>query len=134
MIDIENELFRILATKLRARYSNIFITGDYAIVPPSFPCVSIVEMDNTPYRKTQTQNDMENHVTVMYEVDVFSNKTSGKKSECKAIIALIDEEMLKLGFDRTFLNPLPNQENTTVYRMKGRYVAVVSKDQVIYRR
>jgi len=134
VIDIENELFRILATKLRARYSNIFITGDYAIVPPSFPCVSIVEMDNTPYRKTQTQNDMENHVTVMYEVDVFSNKTSGKKSECKAIIALIDEEMLKLGFDRTFLNPLPNQENTTVYRMKGRYVAVVSKDQVIYRR
>ena len=134
MIDIENELFRILATKLRARYSNIYITGDYAIVPPSFPCVSIVEMDNTPYRKTQTQNDMENHVTVMYEVDVFSNKTSGKKSECKAIIALIDEEMLKLGFDRTFLNPLPNQENTTVYRMKGRYVAVVSKDQVIYRR
>ncbi len=134
MIDIENELFRILATKLRARYSNIFITGDYAIVPPSFPCVSIVEMDNTPYRRTQTQNDMENHVTVMYEVDVFSNKTSGKKSECKAIIALIDEEMLKLGFDRTFLNPLPNQENTTVYRMKGRYVAVVSKDQVIYRR
>ena len=134
MIDIENELFRILATKLRARYSNIFITGDYAIVPPSFPCVSIVEMDNTPYRRTQTQNDMENHVTVMYEVDVFSNKTSGKKSECKAIIALIDEEMLKLGFDRTFLNPLPNPENTTVYRMKGRYVAVVSKDQVIYRR
>lgn len=134
MIDIENELFRILATKLRARYSNIFITGDYAIVPPRFPCVSIVEMDNTPYRRTQTQNDMENHVTVMYEVDVFSNKTSGKKSECKAIIALIDEEMLKLGFDRTFLNPLPNQENTTVYRMKGRYVAVVSKDQVIYRR
>ena len=134
MIDIENELFRILATKLRARYSNIFITGDYAIVPPSFPCVSIVEMDNTPYRKTQTQNDMENHVTVMYEVDVFSNKTSGKKSECKAIIALIDEEMLKLGFDRIFLNPLPNQENTTVYRMKARYVSVVSKDQVIYRR
>lgn len=134
MIDIENELFRILATKLRARYSNIYITGDYAIVPPSFPCVSIVEMDNTPYRRTQTQNDMENHVTVMYEVDVFSNKTSGKKSECKAIIALIDEEMLKLGFDRTFLNPLPNQENTTVYRMKGRYVAVVSKDQAIYRR
>lgn len=134
MIDIEDELFRILATKLRAAYSNIYITGDYAIVPPKFPCVSIVEMDNTPYRRTQTQDEMENHATVMYEVDVFSNKTSGKKSECKAIIALIDEEMLRLGFDRTFLNPLPNQENTTVYRIKGRYVAVVSKDQVIYRR
>lgn len=134
MIDIEDELFRILATKLRAAYPNIYITGDYAIVPPKFPCVSIVEMDNTPYRRTQTQDEMENHAMVMYEVDVFSNKTSGKKSECKAIIALIDEEMLRLGFDRTFLNPLPNQENTTVYRMKGRYVAVVSKDQVIYRR
>lgn len=134
MIDIEDELFRKLATPLRAEFSNIYITGDYAKVPPSFPCVSIVEMDNAPLRRTQDSSNMENHATVMYEVDVYSNKNPGKKGQCKAIIKVVDNIMLSLGFDRTFLNPLPNQEDATVYRMKGRYVAVVGQDSTIYRR
>ena len=58
----------------------------------------------------------------------FPNKATGKKSECKAIIKIIDNIMLSLGFDRPFLNPIPNQEDATIYRMKARYVAVVSKE------
>lgn len=134
MIDIENELFTKVATALRAEYPKIFVTGEYVKAPPSFPCVMFVEMDNTPYRRTQTDVDMENHVTIMYEVDVFSNKTKGKKAECKAIVKIVDDIMLSLGFDRPFLNPIPNQDDATIYRMKGRYIAVVSKDNVIYRR
>lgn len=134
MIDIENELFTKVATALRAQFPKIFVTGEYVKAPPSFPCVMFMEMDNTPYRRTQTQADMENHATVMYEVDVFSNKTKGKKAECKAIVKIVDDIMLSLGFDRPFLNPIPNQDDATIYRMKGRYIAVVSKNNVIYRR
>lgn len=134
MIDIENELFTKVATALRAQFSGIFVTGEYVKAPSAFPCVMFVEMDNTPYRRTQTQADMENHATVMYEVNVYSNKTKGKKTECKAIMKVIDDMMLSLGFDRTFLNPIPNLEDGTIYRMTARYIAIVSKDQVIYRR
>ncbi len=134
MIDIEDELFRKVATAVRAEFSNVYITGDYAKAPPKFPFVSFVEVDNAPYRRSQTNVDMENHVSLLYEVDVYSNKATGKKSECKAIIKIIDNIMLSLGFDRPFLNPIPNQEDATIYRMKARYVAVVSKDEVIYRR
>ena len=134
MIDIENELFTKVATALRAQFSGIFVTGEYVKAPSSFPCVMFVEMDNTPYRRTQTQADMENHATVMYEVNVYSNKTKGKKTECKAIIKVIDDMMLSLGFDRPFLNPIPNLEDATIYRMTARYIAIVSKDKVVYRR
>lgn len=134
MIDIENELFTKVATALRAQFSGIFVTGEYVKAPSSFPCVMFVEMDNTSYRRTQTQADMENHATVMYEVNVYSNKTKGKKTECKAIMKVIDDMMLSLGFDRPFLNPIPNLEDATIYRMTARYIAIVSKDQVIYRR
>lgn len=134
MIDIENELFTKVATALRAQFSGIFVTGEYVKAPSSFPCVMFVEMDNTPYRRTQTQADMENHATVMYEVNVYSNKAKGKKTECKAIIKVIDDMMLSLGFDRPFLNPIPNLEDATVYRMTARYIAIVSKDKVVYRR
>lgn len=133
MIDIENELFTKVATALRAQFPGIYVTGEYTRVPPRFPCVMFMEADNTPYRRSQTQDDMENHAAVLYEVDVFSNKTTGRKAECRAIIKVIDEIMMGLGFNRPFLNPIPNVDES-IYRITGRYAAVVSKDEVIFRR
>ena len=70
----------------------------------------------------------------MFELNVYSNKTKGKKAECKAIAALVDSELARLGFTRTMLNPIPNMDDATIYRMLGRYTAKVSKENVIYRR
>jgi hypothetical protein len=134
MIDIENELFTIISTDLRATYTDIFITGEYVKSPPSFPCVSIIEEDNQIYRNTRDSSNIENHVQVVYEVNVYSNKTTGKKSECKAIISQIDKQMGRLGFTRTLLTPIPNELDATIYRMTARYRAIVSKENMIYRR
>ncbi len=134
MIDIETEVFSIISTKVRAKYTGIFITGEYVKSPPSFPCVSLVEVDNTTYRKTQSSTEQENHVTVMYELNVYSNKTKGKKAECKEIVGFIDEVLMGLNFTRIMLEPVPNQDSATIYRMLGRYRAIVSRDNVVYRR
>jgi hypothetical protein len=134
MIDVENEVFNSVATDVRAKYPDVYMVGEYVKTPPKFPCVSLVEMDNQSYQSTEDSGGSENHVSVMYEVNIYSNKTAGKKSECKAIAALIDERMLALGFARTMLQPIPNLDDATIYRMVGRYSAVISKDKVIYRR
>ena len=134
MTDIENEIFQRLATIVRNKYPKIFMTGEYVKAPPSFPCVSIIEMDNQVLISTRDSSNIENHVQVLYEVNVYSNKTSGKKSECKVILAIIDSEMGGLGFTRTMMNPIPNEENATIYRVVARYRAIISKDKTIYRR
>ena len=134
MINIESEIFSVIAKAVRVDYPDIYISGEYVKSPPKFPCVSLVEMDNSSYAKTQTSGSVENHVAVTYELNVYSNKTSGKKSECKAIASLIDNEMAALGFSRTMLQPIPNMDDATIYRMTGRYRAVVSKDNTIFRR
>ena len=134
MINIENEIFNEVSAKVRAEYPDIFMTGEYVKSPPSFPATSLVEMDNTAYNSTQTSCDNENHVSVMYEVNTYSNKIKGKKTECKAIMTLIDNEMIRLGFTRTMLQPIPNMDDATIYRMTARYKAVVSKEKTIYRR
>ena len=123
MIDIESEVFTRVATVVREKYPKIYMTGEYVKSPPSFPCVSLIETDNQVYRNTRDSGAIENHVQVLYEVNVYSNKTAGKKSECKAIMALIDSEMERMGFTRTLLNPVPNEGNATI-----------SKDNIIYRR
>lgn len=134
MIDIETEVFNIVSKKVREEYPKVYMTGEYVKSPPSFPCISLIEVDNQIYRNTRTTECIENHVQVLYEVNVYSNKTSGKKAECKAIISIIDKEMEALGFTRTLMNPVPNEEEATVYRIVARYRAIVSKNKVIYRR
>ena len=134
MIDIENDIFNTVAKVVRAKYPDIYMVGEYVKTPPKFPFVSLVEMDNQSYQQTEDSGSSENHASVMYEVNVYSNKTVGKKGECKEIAAVVDEQMLALGFARTMLQPIPNLDDATVYRMVGRYSAIISKNKVIYRR
>ena len=134
MINVETEIFNRIAIAVRNEYPKAYVVGEYVKAPSRFPCVSIVEMDNTAYDRTQTSGCLENHADISYEVNIYSNKTSGKKSECKNIASLIDNEFAALGFSRTMLQPIPNVDDATIYRMLGRYRGVVSKDKVIYRR
>lgn len=134
MIDIENQVFDRVATRVREQFPDIFMTGEYVSSPSSFPAVSLVEMDNSIREVTIDSGSNENHANVMYEVNVYSNKTTGKKTECKAIIALIDAEMTAMGFVRSTLTPVPNEYDSTIYRMVGRYRATVSANHTIFRR
>lgn len=134
MIDIENEVFSRIATRLRNEFNPISVYGEYVKSPASFPAVSIEEKANSVYQRTQDGANVENHALVMYEVNVYSNTQVGKKSECKAIFKVIDDEFKQMGFTRTLSESIPNLENATIYRMIGRYSAVVSVDKLIYRR
>ena len=134
MINIENEVFDSIATAVRNEYPDAYVVGEYVKTPSQFPCVSMVEIDNVAYERTQSSGSLENHADVTYEVNIYSNKTSGKKSECKAIASLIDNEFATLGFSRTMLQPIPNVDDATIYRMLGRYRGVVSTDYKIFRR
>jgi hypothetical protein len=134
VIDVEAEIFDKLSTALRSGYNPISIYGEYVKSPASFPCVTIEEKDNYPLERTQTSDNVENHINVLYEINVYSNKKTGKKSQCKEIFALIDTEMEKMGFIRTMLNPIPNLDDATIYRMVGRYKAVISTNKTVFRR
>ena len=134
MISIESAVFNRVATKVRAVFPDTFFAGEYVKSPPSFPAVSLVEMDNSTRVDTIDSRSNENHANVMYEVNVYSNKTAGKKTECREILALLDEEMLAMGFSRSTLTPVPNEYDSSIYRMVARYRATVSSEKTIYRR
>ena len=134
MIDIESQVFDRVAKRVREQFPNIFMVGEYVNSPSSFPAVSLVEMDNSIRETTIDSGSNENHANVMYELNVYSNKTTGKKTECKEIVALIDMEMTAMGFVRSTLTPVPNEYDSTIYRMVGRFRAAVSADHKIYRR
>lgn len=131
MIDIENDVYDAVSNALRAAHAGVFTTSEYVPTPPKFPAVSIVEADNRVVPRMRTLN-IENAASVMYEVNIYSNKASGKKSEAKAIAATLDAEFSKMGFTRTMKNQVPNLNDATIYRIVCRYEAIVDKDLWIY--
>lgn len=131
MIDIEADVFNTVATALRTEFTGIAVYGEYIDTPARFPCVTLVEADNRVNQEMRTTN-IENAVNVMYEMNVFSNKTSGKKAEAKAIVAAADEVMTSMGFTRTFREQVANLRDASIYRIVCRYEAVIDKDFWIY--
>lgn len=126
MVDIENKVFNDIATTLRSQFEGIYVVGEFIDLPNNFPCVTLVEEDNYTYLDSQDTSLKENHATVVYTVNVYSNKTNGKKTEAKKIADVVDGLMQDMKFTRTFRSQIPNTDRT-IYRIIMRYSAVVSK-------
>lgn len=131
MIDCENEVYTRVATILREKFPGIDIAGEYVNAPSSFPHVSITQSDNAAISETMTGSA--EMAQVMFEVNVYSNKTEGRKSECKSIMNAIDEVLFKMNFKRLALTPVPNLEDATIYRLVARY-RVATDGKHFYRR
>ncbi|MBR0161954.1 MAG: hypothetical protein IJQ02_11825 [Oscillospiraceae bacterium] len=121
MNDIENELYTPIAQALREEFPGISVAGEYAGSPAGLPHVSLVEADSYVTPGSVDSSGEEKLTTLLYEVNVYSGKVSGKRSECKRILDLVDRMMMERNFRRTAKLTVPNLENTGICRMVARY-------------
>ena len=128
MIDPENQVFSTIYDALMATdehneplFPGLNVTGEYVREPSSLPHASITMSDNYVARGRQASNNAEILANYMFEVNVYSNKKNGKKSECKAILQVIDDVMFSLNLQRISMSPVPNLEDATIYRIVARY-------------
>lgn len=133
MIDIEKMVYTPIAEALREHFKGIEVSGAYVNAPAKFPYVSIVEQDNYMSVNRLDSSDSEKFATVMYEVNVYSNKSASKRAVCREIMGVIDEMLYKRNFIRLSMSPVPNMENGTIYRLVARYRAETDGG-TIYRR
>lgn len=133
MIDCENEVYTRLAKVLREKFPKIDIASEYVKSPSSFPHVSITQSDCYTLAELQDGGTKENMAVAMFEINVYSNKTEGKKTECKKIVKAIDDELYSMNFKRTAMTPVPNLEDATIYRITARY-RVATDGKYFYRR
>lgn len=131
MIDCENEVYTRIARVLRDKFPGINIAGEYVNAPSSFPHVSITQSDNSVVSEKMTGSA--EMAQVMFEINIYSNKADGRKTECKSIAKVIDDVMFKMNFKRMALTPIPNMEDATIYRIVARY-RVMTDGKYFYRR
>lgn len=133
MIDCENEVYTRLAKILREKFPKIDIASEYVKSPSSFPHVSITQSDCYIPTEWQDSSMKENMVIAMFEINVYSNKAEGKKTECKKIIKEINDALYSMNFRRTAMTPVPNMEDATIYRITARF-RVATDGKHFYRR
>ena len=122
MIDIENKIYSPIRTALVNAYDGIYVTSEPTATSAKFPAVSIVQQDNYMSINRLDNSGTEQFATVMFQVDVYSNKASGRKAQCKEIMGVIDTMLYQLNFTRLSLTPIP-MANEGYYRLSARYRA-----------
>ena len=132
MIDCENEVFTKIATMLRVSFPGVNIASEYKNVPSVFPHVSITMSDNSVMFSRMDSGNYEVAI-VLFEINIYSNKTEGKKTECKNIAKAIDNLLTPMNFRRMSMNPVPNMEDASIYRIVARY-RVATDGKFFYRR
>lgn len=134
MADIENQIFTRVASEVRSRHSGTTVQSVDVYAPAKFPFVGLHEADSASLMRTRDTASNNNHFTVVYEANIYSNKMNGKKTEAKELEAIVDEVMDLLGFTKMSRNPMSSNDGT-IYRIVSRYSAVIDpKSEVIYRR
>ena len=131
MIDFSNEIFDAVAKDLRSAYKGIRVVGEYVATPTSFPCVTLDESSNISVFLDSGQKSK--YAQVIYRVQVFSNRKSGKRAEAREIFSRVDEKLQSLNLYCVTYTTTPEIYNSEIYSITATYRAVVNRDGVIYR-
>lgn len=134
MLDFLNEIFTTVANAVRAAHSTVTVTGEYTRKPSKLPAVTLDETENVTVANLVDSSREERYSGLTYRLQVFSNKTSGKKAEARAIFATADEAMRNLGFRRITYTTTPEIYESTIYSITATYEAVVDANGVTYKR
>ena len=134
MLDFQNEIFTTVATSVRSEHAGVTVTGEYTRRPSEFPTVTLDEIENVTVAALVDSSDEERYCGVGYRLQVFSNKTGGKKAEARAIFATADVVMRGMGFRRITYTTTPEIYDSTIYSITATYEAIVDVYGVIYKR
>ena len=132
MKDCENEIYTLIAQRLRAEFPGIAISGDQDAVAPRFPFVSIEMSDNTTLFKVMDSGNYEVSI-VYFDINIYSNLKTGRKAEARKIASVIDSVLTPKNFRRMEMRPLHDKHNPNLYRIFANY-RVATDGKYFYRR
>lgn len=122
MINIESRVYSPIYTALITQFNGIYVTSEPASVSSKNLAASIVQIDNYSSVGKQDNTLEERFATVTFQVDVYSNLQTGKKSKCYEVMEVIDNMLFKMNFMRIMTNPVP-MEDSGYYKLTARYRA-----------
>ena len=143
MIDVEYKIFNIIYNAVMAYDNTIYVTSETSIAPPSYPAVYVEQVDSYNPPEFRISSRVEPFACIVTDVQVYSNKESGKKAEAKSIFAVIDDALRREGLRRVTSNYVDltdnrnssvSNRNQAIIRLLGRYECLADTGGNIYER
>ncbi|MCM1276059.1 MAG: hypothetical protein NC299_11970 [Lachnospiraceae bacterium] len=134
MLDFSKQVFSRLTLHLRGSFPKIYTSRNENTSPPKFPAATIVQKNNVNYKWSIDSSSLENHVKVMFQIDIYTNdKDELERMElAESIRDETSDFMLGLGFNRTMCEPIPNVQDLSIYRISMRFEGVIGRDAIVY--
>ena len=120
-----NEIYTEVREAILAISPDAFVTSTYTPTPSKFPAVFVREIGKYTPPRYATLNNSENVSEVTYEVQIFSNKQSGAKSEADTLYAAIKVALKKQYFREASATPVDNADHT-VYRFAATFRRIIA--------
>lgn len=134
MIDVYDRVFGIVYRAAVGTGLNPVVLDAYTPSTPSFPCVTVQEIDNSSVVRTIGTRDTENFARLSYQIEVYSNAGEGRRTECRKIMGAISDALIASNFERELMYATPNYADATVYRLTARFRVIADAKNNTYRR
>ena len=134
MFELQKEIFTAVATAVLDQYSTCRITNAFIYAPSAFPCVAIVLSDDGTNYQMRDSSNADNFRDITVTVDVYSNKTNGKKTEAESIMQIVIDKLFSLNFHMVSCKPFSELNNAQNYRITATFVATADASGNLYTR
>lgn len=133
MIDFLNQVNAAVVSALEGTtFYNTRVAMESTRLPEEFPCVTVEEISNTTPRRYMDSRVAEDFAHIQYRIQVFSNKSVGRREEARMILSLIDTQLTPMGLLRTSYAVVPQMYRSTIYEINCIYEGIFSKTGTVY--
>lgn len=130
----QKEIYTDVANTVLASYPTCNIRNSFVYAPDAFPTVAIVMSCDGNTQNTRDSSNVDKYNDITATVDVYTNKTDGKKTQAEDIMGIINEKFFSLNFKLVSCKPNSNISNAQIYRLSATFTATVDNNGNIYAR
>ena len=124
MIYTQNAIFTVIRTAVLNTISTANVTQTYSATPSKFPTVFAREIGHFTPAQTQTLTNQQDVYETTWEVQIFSNLTSGAKEQAYKLMIAVKNALRGLYFIEVSENPI-DTANAKYYTLIARFRRVI---------
>ena len=124
----QNAIFTVIRTAVLNTISTANVTQTYSATPSRFPTVFAREIGHFTPSQTQTLTNQQDVYETTWEVQIFSNLTSGAKEQAYKLMSIVKNALRGLYFIEVSENPI-DTANAKYYTLIARFRRVIGSGE-----
>ena len=128
MIYTQNAIYTVIRTAVLNTISTANVTQTYSATPSKFPTVFAREIGHFTPVQTQTLTNQQDVYETTWEVQIFTNLTSGAKEQAYKLMNTVKNALRGLYFIEVSENPI-DTANAKYYTLIARFRRIIGSGE-----